>query len=646
MKGRSILKDLLDIENAMLLRSLDEGEDGVAIFLDFAGALPSMSQDFIHEALASAGVPQEELNFLRALYDDSHCDISMHGAIYPGFPLEAGVRQGCPLSPLVYAMAAEVLMDRIEDEAGEVFVRAYADDTALVLKDYREDAPVLAKLFKEFETISGLRLNFKKSVLIPLNAGKLPNFARTRDQVTPLWGEMPIKECCKYLGFMIGPKSGDESWTKPLQKFKDRVALWEHQPLGLHWDARVYNMFMLPTLGYIAQLKVPPEWMLQEIEDLLPRSAKGPKDWCSSHDLWHLAEGFNMSCSFKKIDTLAIAAKSRVWNWDRACQDRKGCVKDHDLIIQTYRRTDHLCNIIKWRGWYDSFFLHNLIENEKNIKEELGSRIEIITAYRPGINKQDDKREERQKKAHQSAVYQALLSRTLGNPVERFREKLGRWLLGDRSRHHSVPDNTIHATPRWQAERACWIFSRLKNLVPPRVHSAVFGTIWNRWGTTRRYQKRVIECRFGCGAQEGDSIEHYCRCGVVKEVGRKMLNINSENFVNLHGFTLTSPYINLRDTLTCIGLLIYGTYRAFNCVKHDGGSFGSAKAAYDGICQSIREGAKGHSNAIKVLNSRWIVEEGPAKTIQHQPMTPYTNKQKRFMAMADNTKRARRRIQR
>ena len=47
LKGRSIIKDLLDIDNNMLLRSLEKEGGGAAIFLDFAAAFPSMSQDFI-----------------------------------------------------------------------------------------------------------------------------------------------------------------------------------------------------------------------------------------------------------------------------------------------------------------------------------------------------------------------------------------------------------------------------------------------------------------------------------------------------------------------------------------------------------------------------------------------------------------------
>ena len=52
--------------------------------------------------------------------------------------MSAGVRQGCPLSPLVYAVVAEGLLDKLEAEIDGIVVRAYADDTAIVLRDFLE----------------------------------------------------------------------------------------------------------------------------------------------------------------------------------------------------------------------------------------------------------------------------------------------------------------------------------------------------------------------------------------------------------------------------------------------------------------------------------------------------------------------------
>ena len=86
-----------------------------------------------------------------------------------------------------------------------------------------------------------------------------------RDEVVPGWTDMHIRDHCKYLGFMVGPGRKNNSWHAPFKKIGERVEAWSHMPLGLFWDARIYNMFMLPTLGYVAQLEPPPKWLGEEL---------------------------------------------------------------------------------------------------------------------------------------------------------------------------------------------------------------------------------------------------------------------------------------------------------------------------------------------------------------------------------------------
>ena len=83
--------------------------------------------------------------------------------MFEGFRMTSGVRQGCPLSPLIYAVVAESVLDTIEARSPATFVRAYADDTVLVVQDFWAAAPGLSTLFASFARISGLRQNAAKS---------------------------------------------------------------------------------------------------------------------------------------------------------------------------------------------------------------------------------------------------------------------------------------------------------------------------------------------------------------------------------------------------------------------------------------------------------------------------------------------------
>ena len=78
--------------------------------------------------------------------------------LFKSFTSESGVRQGCPLSGILFAMAIDFLLRRIHNalKLGHGVVRGYADDTAVVIEDFIRDLPFLCRLFCDFEKISGL----------------------------------------------------------------------------------------------------------------------------------------------------------------------------------------------------------------------------------------------------------------------------------------------------------------------------------------------------------------------------------------------------------------------------------------------------------------------------------------------------------
>eukprot|EP00972_Heterocapsa_arctica_P005611 829353-Heterocapsa_arctica.AAC.1 len=51
---------------------------------------------------------------------------------------------------------------------GKGLTRAFADDTGSVVEDLFELLPRVAKLFDDYAAISGLVLNFSKTIVIPL----------------------------------------------------------------------------------------------------------------------------------------------------------------------------------------------------------------------------------------------------------------------------------------------------------------------------------------------------------------------------------------------------------------------------------------------------------------------------------------------
>ena len=82
--------------------------------------------------------------------------------------MHCGVRQGCPISPLLFAAAVDVLLRRLQQKIPGGCIRAFADDIGLVVEEWARDCGIAEKIFNEFATMSGLELNIPKTVCIPL----------------------------------------------------------------------------------------------------------------------------------------------------------------------------------------------------------------------------------------------------------------------------------------------------------------------------------------------------------------------------------------------------------------------------------------------------------------------------------------------
>ena len=593
---------------------------GACILLDFASAFPSISQDFLFEVLRHIGLPDNALNLLTSLYSNSLCEVKHGNTTAPGFLLEAGVRQGCPLSPLLYATVAEVLLDKIEQHCPGTLARCYADDTALVVNNFWGEAPILEWLFREFSQISGLHLNLKKCVIMPLDEGDLDTFRGRLHLQLPAWKDMEISHSGKYLGFYVGPDKGNKSWEDPTDKFLRRCKLWEKQGTGLHYQTVAYNTFALSTLTYVAQLERPPTSTLQAELQGLRKVIKGPARWAEPEDLWRLKEHYGQAISCKSLSHTATAAQLRVGTWDAACQHQDYHLDTRDLHTALYHGNNEI-NRLRWNSWYQHSFAITLETTEQQYTTKVGPINDLINRSTPANHDGNTHPRTNPKLQFQRRAYDKLLQAEPYQPTLRMREKLQRWELHDAGKN-KLPDNTTgrQNTPCWCARRALASLQLLPKLVPPRVCAAALSTQWNRWCTHRRYQKRRLSsniCLLGCSTQAEDSIEHYFQCPVTRDVLHKQLHLPPHLFANIHTASFCNANIRDTDCLTAVALLTYALYTTTNRLRAHPPAHNAV--SYDMLVQGLREGAKHHDHATTVLDNRWnhLRQGAPLPPIPH-----------------------------
>ena len=65
-------------------------------------------------AMSKMGMPEEVIRAYKQLYHENSHTIRMGGATWNSVGVSLGVRQGCPLSPLLFLIAIEPLLDELE----------------------------------------------------------------------------------------------------------------------------------------------------------------------------------------------------------------------------------------------------------------------------------------------------------------------------------------------------------------------------------------------------------------------------------------------------------------------------------------------------------------------------------------------------
>jgi hypothetical protein len=72
------------------------------VFIDFQQAFDTLAYDTIWKALQEKGVPQKKVNIIKAIYDQSTCNVLHKNQVSEPIPMLNGVKQGCVHSPLLF----------------------------------------------------------------------------------------------------------------------------------------------------------------------------------------------------------------------------------------------------------------------------------------------------------------------------------------------------------------------------------------------------------------------------------------------------------------------------------------------------------------------------------------------------------------
>ena len=145
--------------------------------LDLEKAFDSLSWEFLNRIMQRMNMGPDWNRWVTILYTDPCARVRTGRLISPKYGIFRGTRQGCPLSPLLFALAMEPLAAVMRSKGGRRgiplrdgshAISLYTDDLLLYLRDGEEHLESMLEDMQVFGRLSGLKLNAGKSFLFPI----------------------------------------------------------------------------------------------------------------------------------------------------------------------------------------------------------------------------------------------------------------------------------------------------------------------------------------------------------------------------------------------------------------------------------------------------------------------------------------------
>uniref|UniRef100_A0A671Z3W6 Reverse transcriptase domain-containing protein n=1 Tax=Sparus aurata TaxID=8175 RepID=A0A671Z3W6_SPAAU len=183
--GRNSCSNMRSLLNVIQL-SQSMKLDCIVISLDVEKAFDRVEWPDLFSTLQTLGLGETFLSWVKLLYDNPLSAVLTNGMIFSYFQLHWGTRQGCPLSPLLFAIAIEPLTEAIRRapsisgiSVGEKThkISLYADDVLLFLTKPEVSIPAVLDLIGCFSQFSGYKINFSKSEAFSLGGLRHTNIS-------------------------------------------------------------------------------------------------------------------------------------------------------------------------------------------------------------------------------------------------------------------------------------------------------------------------------------------------------------------------------------------------------------------------------------------------------------------------------------
>lgn len=270
--GRDISDNVASVRDVIDLIE-DEKTEGYILKIDQEKAFDRVSHLYLFQTLEKFGFGAKFCRWIKILYLDIFSAVKCNGHISKYFPIQNSVRQGCPISALLFVLTAEPLALAIKANSSiksipipetdmSSLLYQHADDTTLTVEDVNS-VKVVFDEFTNYGKASGAKVNSNKSEILCLGKSRIGTTALE---------EFGIKNCediLQILGVYLGKnktKCNEMNWAGKVDNIKRLLNMWKQRHLNIQGRATVISTLMLSKLWYILAVQSIPNWALHEIK--------------------------------------------------------------------------------------------------------------------------------------------------------------------------------------------------------------------------------------------------------------------------------------------------------------------------------------------------------------------------------------------
>ena len=199
--------------------------------------------------------------------------------------MKRGVKQGCPLSALLFILVVEILALQIKNNnkikgyklkykthERLVKISQYADDATLFIND-DDDIQECINTIEAFSDVAGPKLNINKS--IGMHIGRYKGHERHIMGIT--FTNKPIKCLGVFVGGTI-EECQNLNWSPKFTTIEDTLEKWKKRNLSLFGKVTVIKSFILSKITFIATNCTIPEEMIKKLNSILFGYIWGKRD--------------------------------------------------------------------------------------------------------------------------------------------------------------------------------------------------------------------------------------------------------------------------------------------------------------------------------------------------------------------------------